>query len=55
MRRKISYRPLEMPSVFNWGDTTVNWSEAVSDYMAVKKYNRFLELRNRRRARQGRI
>lgn len=50
--RRIRCRPLRMPQVFAWGDTTVNWSRAVDDYTKIVKYNRMCELMQHRE-RQG--
>ena len=51
MARRIRCRPLPMPQVFAWGDTTVNWSESVDDYMAVRSYNRLCQYAARRAGR----
>ncbi len=46
--RRIRCRPLRMPPLFNWGDTTPNWSRAVDDYQKIARYNRMCELVQRR-------
>lgn len=51
MQRRIRCRPLHMPPVFAWGDTTLNWSRAVDDYTAIVTYNRMCELLQRRQRR----
>ncbi|NLY54099.1 MAG: hypothetical protein GX060_05745 [Firmicutes bacterium] len=52
MKRKIRCRPLPMPPVFAWGDTTVNWSRDVDEYMAIRSYNRMCDLLRRRQRRR---
>lgn len=52
MHRRIRCRPLRMPQVFAWGDTTVNWSRAVDDYVAISTYNRMCELLQHRQRRR---
>jgi hypothetical protein len=46
--RRIRCRPLRMPQLFNWGDTTLNWSRAVEDYQKIARYNRMCDLMQRR-------
>ncbi len=53
MPRRIRCRPLDMPPVFAWGDTTANWSRAVDGYMSVVTYNRMCELLQRRQNRSN--
>lgn len=54
MPRKISCRPLAMPEVFHWGDTTPNWDDAVDEYMAVRTFNRLCDLIKHRTGRRQR-
>lgn len=48
MSRKIKCRPLRMPEVFHWGDTTPNWGNSVDEYMAIRTFNRLCDLVNHR-------
>ncbi len=48
MPKKIRCRPIQMPEVFKWGDTTPNWDDEVDEYMALRTFNRLCQVVNRR-------
>jgi len=53
MARRMKCRPLPLPELFQWGDTTANWGEAVDQYMALRLANRLCDHINHQRQRSG--